>query len=176
MSNDPFGPMDTMWGVADSLSNMTSSAMNKRLLTRQIGAKLAKGQKDKAENEALGPCIVNIGSPRINRVRIEPPQNKPTNSGTSYTHYTMTLFNKGGILLIEFVGEIGICDYREPYEMNSVTEMVNFTEPDLKRRKGYRHIETFEKSIDGREGAITIGQGSGTIPDIVSFQYIRENR
>lgn len=168
---DPLGMSKYADKVAKSVGESAANAADKSLFTRKMGAKLAKGQKDKVANEVLGPCIVNVGSPRINRVRIEPPQNKPTDDGSSsYQHHIMHLFNKGRILN-EYIGRIGIFDHRDPYETNVVTDMVNSLEPHLKDQ-GYRYVETIEKSIDNKEGAITVGQGAPTLPDTVSFQYI----
>lgn len=175
MSNDPFNdPLgNAIQGVLKTGGKMASNLVNKGTITRQMGAKYAKGQKDKVANEIVGSCIVNIHSPRINRVRIETPENLTTDSGSSYSQQIMNFFNKGR-LFTEYVGQIVIYDFLEPIEIKDakdlVTFKVKFAEPKL-RNEGYQAVKTFEGSIANRNGAITIGQYAATSPDIVMFQF-----
>lgn len=156
--------------LSQIFSEMTTNYLNKCVATRHVGAIYAKGSRDKAVNEIIGPCTVNIGSPKVNRVRIEAPErNKTVNYGKKCTYHHMYLLNKGRVFT-EYIGDIEIMDYNEPNEISIVAEMVDFAESFLKRN-GYQYIRTLELSIDNRPGAITIGRGSRKGLDSISFQY-----
>ena len=106
--------------------------------------------REKLPTEVLGPCLVSIGLPLVNRIKFMASRIEWSPHKTKYVFYPMHLFNGNRV-----IGIIGIEQYFEPHMINPAVELRDFVEPKL---RGLLHrAVTYE--INNGAGAVTIGTG-----------------